>query len=634
MSLRHRKPSARAPAAKPATPAPAPGKGIAAVRATPIAASRTPPFSIRTHAALAFAALVAIRLTAAFLTPIADCDEVFNYWEPLHFLVHAFGFQTWEYCPSFALRSYAFLYPYAIVLRAAQLLHHALSPVVPRLQIISDKIFAFYALRSAQAVASALAESSLYVALVSHFGRHVALLFLLFTASAPGMFRAAVEFLPSSFAMICLTAAHAAWLQRRFPIAVLLVAIAALLGWVFAAILALPLALYIISSRTLGPYKFAKLAVLSGAVVATIMCTVDSWHFGKFVLPPLNHVIYNVFPTPGAGSTLYGTEPWTFYFLNLFLNCTFSTVLFLIYPVVVLLHLTLNAFFPAFSHSKSTLSREVWIVSGAYLAFAVFVAQPHKEERFLAPCYPFVALAAAFTLAHANTLLRVIFTKTLAPGVASQNLIRIASLLLSCTAVAATLLTGLSRIVLQIKAYGAPLIIYTALSQTLSSALTSSNGTNVCIGAEWYRFSGSVFVPNSSHKIRFVPTAFSGLLPRPFPSPTSVPATSTWSYLYATRATQPGFNEFNRAAPDQFYDGTCDYFIDFIHAHQSSDDAEASHAARSSGRSLNVIAEAPFLDSQASPPRLRAFYIPTSWSSLHFGKYRLTHLDPHNHPKP
>ena len=37
---------------------------------------------------------------------VPDCDEVFNYWEPLHFLHHGFGLQTWEYAPEFSLRSY------------------------------------------------------------------------------------------------------------------------------------------------------------------------------------------------------------------------------------------------------------------------------------------------------------------------------------------------------------------------------------------------------------------------------------------------------------------------------------------------------------------------------------------------
>lgn len=40
---------------------------------------------------------------------ISDCDETFNYWEPLHYLMFNRGLQTWEYDPKYALRSYAYL---------------------------------------------------------------------------------------------------------------------------------------------------------------------------------------------------------------------------------------------------------------------------------------------------------------------------------------------------------------------------------------------------------------------------------------------------------------------------------------------------------------------------------------------
>lgn len=34
---------------------------------------------------------------------------VFNYWEPLHYLAKGKGFQTWEYSPDYAIRSYFYL---------------------------------------------------------------------------------------------------------------------------------------------------------------------------------------------------------------------------------------------------------------------------------------------------------------------------------------------------------------------------------------------------------------------------------------------------------------------------------------------------------------------------------------------
>lgn len=33
----------------------------------------------------------AVQLAAAWFIPVLDCDEVFNYWEPLHYLQYGYG---------------------------------------------------------------------------------------------------------------------------------------------------------------------------------------------------------------------------------------------------------------------------------------------------------------------------------------------------------------------------------------------------------------------------------------------------------------------------------------------------------------------------------------------------------------
>lgn len=43
------------------------------------------------------AIVMGARVLSALLNLIHDCDEVYNYWEPLHFLVYGSGFKTWEY---------------------------------------------------------------------------------------------------------------------------------------------------------------------------------------------------------------------------------------------------------------------------------------------------------------------------------------------------------------------------------------------------------------------------------------------------------------------------------------------------------------------------------------------------------
>jgi alpha-1,2-mannosyltransferase len=35
---------------------------------------------------------------------------VFNFWEPLHYITHGSGFQTWEATPQFAIRSWTYIF--------------------------------------------------------------------------------------------------------------------------------------------------------------------------------------------------------------------------------------------------------------------------------------------------------------------------------------------------------------------------------------------------------------------------------------------------------------------------------------------------------------------------------------------
>ena len=58
---------------------------------------------------VAFKLLLSARFCAAIWSHITDCDETFNYWEPLHYLLYGKGLQTWEYSSEFALRSYTYL---------------------------------------------------------------------------------------------------------------------------------------------------------------------------------------------------------------------------------------------------------------------------------------------------------------------------------------------------------------------------------------------------------------------------------------------------------------------------------------------------------------------------------------------
>lgn len=63
------------------------------------------------------------------------------------------------------------------------------------------------------------------------------------------------------------------------------------------------------------------------------MVRIDSLYYGKLVVAPFNIVFYNVFTSHGPD--LYGTEPWTYYLFNGFLNFNFIFIFSLITPFVL-----------------------------------------------------------------------------------------------------------------------------------------------------------------------------------------------------------------------------------------------------------------------------------------------------------
>ncbi|GFQ90978.1 alpha-1,2-mannosyltransferase ALG9 [Trichonephila clavata] len=94
----------------------------------------------------AFKLLLSLRLCSAVWSHISDCDEVYNYWEPMHFLLYGKGFQTWEYSPQYAIRSYAYLWL------------HAIPCYIYGAFLQSNKILVFYFLRCLFAFCCALCE--------------------------------------------------------------------------------------------------------------------------------------------------------------------------------------------------------------------------------------------------------------------------------------------------------------------------------------------------------------------------------------------------------------------------------------------------------------------------------------------
>eukprot|EP00887_Chlorella_sp_A99_P004057 scaffold11.g4057.t1 len=195
----------------------------------------------------AFACLLAARLASAFLNIVHDCDETYNYLEPLHFL-------TWEYSSAFALRPYIYI-----------LLHAAVAwPAVLLFGGGRGKVAAFYLIKAALGAASAATEALLY-----RQGR--------FSLS---LFRA-ILFDGLFLRILFCTSGElgSAGLQGRGG----LVAEGGIVwGWAVAAVAFLPYALWVLASAPLG----RAFAVAFGSLAATAapLLAADRWFYGRWAL--------------------------------------------------------------------------------------------------------------------------------------------------------------------------------------------------------------------------------------------------------------------------------------------------------------------------------------------------------------
>ena len=439
---------------------------------------------------IAFKLFLISRFCSAMMSNINDCDETYNYWEPLHFISYGCGFQTWEYSPHFALRSYAFLWLYGWIVPLAN-------------YFAPSRLVMFFVVRLTLAFLCSFFELLFYRAVVKIYGNSVARLVLLFLAFSPGMFAASVAFLPSSFAMyMCLIAFSSVLLFQNF-LAISSIALSVLVAWPFCAIIGIPVALDVIFIQK--KFKvFIFYSIISFFLIMSYMCYIDSQYYNKFVVATFNIVNYNIFSSHGPD--LYGTEPLSYYFKNAFLNMTVAFPLSLVLPVVLLAKSWSKNMRDIFYYSRKWLP-----LLALYLWYFVFFMQPHKEERFLYPIYPLIALAAACTLA----LFSSFFSKT--------SRLRYIASTVTFLALSTHITLGVSRIGAQFVGFHAHMDVYGDFNVWYEqNHLINSHGVEnkedptvensiLCVGREWYRFPSSFFLPDNV-RLHFIQSEFKGEL--------------------------------------------------------------------------------------------------------------------------
>ncbi|CAL8150851.1 unnamed protein product [Prunus armeniaca] len=322
-------------------------------------------------------ALGMLRYMSATSNIIHDCDEVFNYWEPLHYLLYKSGFQTWEYSSQFALRSYLYILFHELVGRPASWL------------FAEEKVRVFYAVRLFLAILSVITDTVLVVALSRKYGKRLASYTLAMLCLTSGCFFASTSFLPSSFSMYAMSLSSGLFLLDKPAMTVTVAAIGVILGWPFSILAFLPVTFYSLARR----FKQAFLAGAATSVALLVLSVlVDHYYYNKWTSSVLNLLIYNV--AGGGESHLYGTEGPLYYIRNGFNNFNFCFVLALLF--LAILPIARKKYAPSL----------LIVVSPIYIWLAFMSLQPHKEERFLYPIYPLICVAASAVIESFPDLFR------------------------------------------------------------------------------------------------------------------------------------------------------------------------------------------------------------------------------------
>uniref|UniRef100_A0A182VXH3 Mannosyltransferase n=1 Tax=Anopheles minimus TaxID=112268 RepID=A0A182VXH3_9DIPT len=522
--------------------------------------------------------LVAVRVQSALWSIISDCDETFNYWEPLHYVLKGSGFQTWEYSPEFGLRSYSYLWLHALPAKIVGL-------------VVDNGVVIFYSVRCLLAVVCALLEYRLYKVLGRKCGGGVCNLWLFFQLVNAGMYISSTALLPSSFAMYITLATIAAWLNEDTRTGVAVTALSGLIGWPFAVIVAVPFVLEQLFWRKQF-VPFVKNALFFGCLFGVPIVLIDSIYFGKFTVAALNIIHYNVFTSHGPD--LYGVEPVMFYAKNLFLNHNITMMLSLAYPIVVIVAGALGV-----RNTKNRLSpmRGLWVMSPLYLWLLVFVVQPHKEERFIFPVYPFFSLGTALLLDQTFSHLKRYY------GAAKSS---IPNRLMGFAVLGVALSLGITRMMANSMYYSAPM--------TILNGLPAANGQemNVCYGKEWYRFPGSFFLP-PNYRARFVESSFTGILPAYYQETHN-----------GTQIVHDYFNDQNKGHPHMLFElNECDFLVDLdTGVFYDEQNKEPNYSA--DRKMWSIVDSIEFVLAARSESFARAYYVPSfSYSYLVYGRYNL-----------
>ncbi|KAG0172752.1 mannosyltransferase [Apophysomyces sp. BC1034] len=632
------------------------GANVQAAKAARDLLTESGTFSLSFNSA--FRLLFIVRCASALYNIIHDCDEVYNYWEPLHYLQNGYGLQTWEYSPEFSIRSWAYIALHSIVSSVTSLL-------------LSNKLQTFYLVRLSFAAFSSFAEARFYRTVVEEINPHVGRYILVALFFSAGMFNAATAFLPSTFSMYTTFMAFSYILRppnhaerSRTYYAVFWLGLGALVGWPFSAVVGIPFAIeevlvfgrdsvtkngVVIQVMRTPNWRFKRAFRLAEAIlvcavgIAIPIILVDHYFYKQWSFVPLRIVMYNVFGGDSRGPSIFGTEPWYFYILNGFLNFNVIFLFALASAGCVLV----TAYVDRQRVPGSTWLETTWpyILLGLklvpfYIWFTIFTFQPHKEERFLYVAYPLVTLNAAIAIYLVRS-----WTSRVARALGASVEVRAAVIQYTSFAILTVFaLISMSRIFAILTRYRAPVAVFGSLwkerapDQLVNLDYIQENypydasmrELNLCVGKEWHRFPSNFFLP-SDVRLQFIKSDFEGMLPKHFEEDletvTYKESNETLTYrkrkfeFAGARQAQKGFNDKNKEDPSTYVDiESCDYLVDSDFPLRPISTREPRYLQ--DAKTWELLNCYPVMDPENSNRLSRAFWVPGS-HGLAWGEYCL-----------
>ena len=602
--------------------------------------------------------------------PIMDCDEIYNYWEPLHYILYQTGFQTWEYHYEYALRTYTYLLPLQILAASID-------------TTTDNKAMLFLTLRQFIAAGTACCELFFLYALWQYYDRYdryeqyplyhnqpqtdhrptttttttttfnpnsnehtttntmIPYCTGILLLTCTGMNHSVSALLPSA-TFISIWCLCTGCFLLHYHTGFIVVAIIGTLttGWPFGCICIVPMALHIVYQQVIRyqrPYTLLWTMILTTIVVQGIVTYIDTIQYGTITFPTWNIFRYNA---GQSHDSLYGIEPLSYYIKNLLLNCNGMAILgCLAIPVYLLLSTTSTS---SSSTTSSNMARYdanlVSILLSLPIWFLITLPRPHKEERFMYPIYPVLIYGSVVTI---DLLLSYVLAwiwnsntqqqSTLSPSRSSlqstnanQTMFRRWKAFGHVCIWIPIIAVSSSRTYALYKYYHAPIDVYNHLStiitkttvaakerqgSTIQPNVSTGSSDMVCTCGEWYRYMSSFYLPEGGTvqiPMGFLPSSFKGQLPQPF--------TPHGSKYESLKYVQP-FNDQNEEVTERYVNDIrqCQYLVDV----SDSDDCRAQFMTIPNIQVIPLYS-VPFLDTDRTGSILhRILYIPYVHEQAH-----------------